>query len=155
MLDACHAIEAYFNFPEPDEKVKNAEVPGGMYTNMVAQLKQFNALDILEDAMKLIPSVRLDAGLPPLVTPTSQIVGVQAVNSILNLKNGRDKYANPSNQFVALVKGEYGKTPVPVKPEFREKITGSPVEVPYDTSKYKRQENPLLPGIWKCAACSE
>lgn len=145
LLDACHAIEAYFNFPEPDEKVKNAEVPGGMYTNMVAQLKQFNALDILEDAMKLIPSVRLDAGLPPLVTPTSQIVGVQAVNSILNLKNGRDKYANPSNQFVALVKGEYGKTPVPVKPEFREKITGSPVEVPYDTSKYKRQENPLLP----------
>ena len=65
LLDACHAIEAYFNFPEPDEKVKNAEVPGGRYTNMVAQLKQFNALDILEDAMKLIPSVRLDAGLPP------------------------------------------------------------------------------------------
>jgi len=145
LLAACHAIEAYFNFPLPDEKVKNAEIPGGMYTNMVAQLKQFNALDILEDAMKLIPSVRLDAGLPPLVTPTSQIVGVQAVSSTLNLQNGRDKYANASNQFVALVKGEYGKTPVPVDPEFREKITGSPLEVPYDTSKYKKQENPLLP----------
>lgn len=145
LLAACHAIEAYFNFPSPDEKVKNAEIPGGMYTNMVAQLKQFNALDILEDAMKLIPSVRLDAGLPPLVTPTSQIVGVQAVNSILNLKNGRDKYANASNQFVALVKGEYGKTPVPVNPDFREKITGSPLEVPYDTSKYTKQENPVLP----------
>lgn len=95
--------------------------------------------------MKLIPSVRLDAGLSPLVTPTSQIVGVQAVSSTLNLQNGRDKYANASNQFVALVKGEYGKTPVPVDPEFREKITGSPLEVPYDTSKYKKQENPLLP----------
>lgn len=145
LLAACHAIEAYFNFPLPDEKVKQAEIPGGMYTNMVAQLKQFNALDILDDAMKLIPSVRLDAGLPPLVTPTSQIVGAQAVNSILNMKNGRDKYANASNQFVSLVKGEYGKTPVPVDPLFREKITGSPLETPYDTSKYERQENPLLP----------
>lgn len=145
LLKACHAIEAYFGFPKPDEMVKNAEIPGGMYTNMVAQLKQFNALDILEDAMKLIPSVRLDAGLPPLVTPTSQIVGAQAVASALNIKNGRPKYANPSNQFIALVKGEYGKTPVPVNPAFREQITGSPTEMPYDTSKYQRQENPQLP----------
>ena len=145
LLEACHQIEAYFNFPKPDERVKNAEIPGGMYTNMVAQLKQFNSLDILEDAMKLIPSVRLDAGLPPLVTPTSQIVGVQAVSSALNLKNGRDKYANASNQFVALVKGEYGKTPVPVDPEFRLKIAGTRDETPYDTSTYKRQDNPVLP----------
>lgn len=145
LLKACHAIEAYFGFPKPDEMVKNAEIPGGMYTNMVAQLKQFNSLDILEEAMKLIPSVRLDAGLPPLVTPTSQIVGVQAVGSALNLKNGREKYANPSNQFVALVKGEYGKTPVAVNPEFRLQITGSREEIPYDVSSYKRQENPLLP----------
>lgn len=145
LLEACHQIEAYFNFPKPDERVKNAEIPGGMYTNMVAQLKQFNSLDILEDAMKLIPSVRLDAGLPPLVTPTSQIVGVQAVSSALNLKNGRDKYANASNQFVAMVKGEYGKTPVPVDPEFRLKITGTRDETPYDTTTYKRQENPVLP----------
>lgn len=145
LLVACHAIEEYFGFPEPDELVRKAEVPGGMYTNMVAQLKQFNSMDILEDAMKLIPSVRLDSGLPPLVTPTSQIVGVQAVASALNIKNGRPKYANPSNQFVALVKGEYGKTPVPVDPKFREQITGSSQEVPYDTSKYKRQENPALP----------
>lgn len=144
LLKACHAIEAYFGFPKPDEMVKKAEIPGGMYTNMVAQLKQFNSLDILEDAMKLIPSVRLDAGLPPLVTPTSQIVGAQAVNSALNKKNGRPKYANPSNQFIALVKGEYGKTPVPVDPKFREEITGSPVEANYDTSNYQRQENPLL-----------
>lgn len=145
LLEACHLIEAHFNFPKPDEKVKNAEIPGGMYTNMVAQLKQFNALDILEDAMKLIPSVRLDAGLPPLVTPTSQIVGAQAVSSALNLKNGRDKYANASNQFVALVKGEYGKTPVPVDPEFRLKIAGTGEETPYDMSSYRRQDNPVLP----------
>lgn len=144
LLKACHAIEAYFNFPKPDEMVKNAEIPGGMYTNMVAQLKQFNAMDILEDAMKLIPSVRLDSGLPPLVTPTSQIVGAQAVASALNIKNGRPKYANPSNQFIALVKGEYGKTPVPVDPAFREQITGSPIETNYDTSGYRRQDNTTL-----------
>ena len=144
LLEACHAIEDYFNFPKPNELVKNAEIPGGMYTNMVAQLKQFNSMDILEDAMKLIPSVRLDAGLPPLVTPTSQIVGAQAVASALNSNNGREKYANPSNQFVALVKGEYGKTPVAIDPEFRLKITGSREEIPYDTSNYKRQDNPAL-----------
>ena len=130
LLDACHAIEAYFNFPKPNELVKNAEIPGGMYSNMVAQLKQFNAMDLLEDSMKLIPSVRLDAGLPPLVTPTSQIVGAQAVSCALSLKKGLDKYANTSSQFVNLVKGEYGKTPVPVDPKFREQITGSPVETP-------------------------
>lgn len=144
LLQACHAIEDYFNFPKPNELVKNAEIPGGMYSNMVAQLKEYNSLDILEDAMKLIPSVRLDAGLPPLVTPTSQIVGVQAVASALNQKNGREKYANPSNQFVSLVKGEYGKTPVAIDPEFRLKITGTREETPYDTSNYKQQQNPIL-----------
>lgn len=144
LLKSCHAIEDYFNFPAPDQNVKDAEIPGGMYTNMVAQLKQLKSLEILPEAMKLIPSVRLDAGLPPLVTPTSQIVGAQSVASALNLKNGRPKYANPSNQFVALVKGEYGKTPVPVDPEFRLQIAGTREETPYDTSTYKRQENPAL-----------
>ena len=144
LLEACHAIEAYFNFPKPNELEKKAEVPGGMYTNMVAQLKQLNSMDILEDAMKLIPTVRLAAGLPPLVTPTSQIVGAQAVNCALDIKNGKPMYSNVSNQFVALVKGEYGKTPVPVDPEFRLKIAGTREETPYDTSKYQMQENPVL-----------
>ena len=144
LLKACHAIEAYFNFPKPNELVKKAEGPGGMYTNMVAQLKQLNSMEILEDAMKLIPTVRLAAGLPPLVTPTSQIVGAQAVNCALDIKNGKPMYSNVSNQFVALVKGEYGKTPVPVDPEFRLKIAGTREEIPYDTSKYQMQENPVL-----------
>lgn len=145
LLKACHAIEAYFNFPAPNELVKNAEIPGGMYTNMVAQLKELGSMDIIEDAMKLIPTVRLAAGLPPLVTPTSQIVGAQAVNCATSLKNGKAMYSNISNQFVALVKGEYGKTPVPIDADFREKITGSREEIPYDTSKHKMQANPLLP----------
>ena len=145
LLNACHAIEAYFNFPKPNELVKKAEVPGGMYSNMVAQLKQLNSMDILEKAMELIPTVRLAAGLPPLVTPTSQIVGAQAVNCALDIKAGKPMYSNVSNQFVNLVKGEYGNTPVPVDPEFRLKIAGTREEIPYDTSKYQMQPNPELP----------
>ena len=144
LLQACHAIEAYFNFPKPNELVKKAEIPGGMYTNMVAQLKQLSSMDILEDAMKLIPTVRLSSGLPPLVTPTSQIVGAQAVNCALDIKNGKAMYTNTSNQFVALVKGEYGETPISVDPEFRLKIAKVREETPYDTSKHQMQENPVL-----------
>ena len=145
LLAACHAIEAYFNFPKPNELVKKAEVPGGMYSNMVAQLKQLNSMDILEKSMELIPTVRLAAGLPPLVTPTSQIVGAQAVNCAMDLKAGKPMYSNVSNQFVNLVKGEYGKTPVPVDPEFRFKIAGTREEIPYDISKNQMQPNPELP----------
>ena len=144
LLAVCHKIEQYFNFPEPNELVKNAEIPGGMYTNMVAQLKQLKAEDILEKAMTLIPTVRLAAGLPPLVTPTSQIVGAQAVNCALDQRAGKAMYTNVSNQFVNLVKGEYGKTPVPVDPEFRLKIAGVREETPYDTSRYQMQPNPVL-----------
>ncbi|MDE6134193.1 MAG: carboxylase, partial [Muribaculaceae bacterium] len=144
LLDACHKIEAYFGFPKPNEIVKNAEVPGGMYSNMVAQLKALGAEDLLDDAMRLIPMVRRDAGLVPLVTPTSQIVGSQAVSVALDRKKGNPDYSNPSNQFISLVKGEYGHTPVPVDPAFREKITGSPVEKPYDVSSYKKPANPTL-----------
>lgn len=145
LVDACHKIEAYFGFPAPNELVQKAEIPGGMYSNMVAQLKQLKSEEILPRAMELIPTVRLAAGLPPLVTPTSQIVGAQAVNCALDEKAGRPMYSNKSSQFVNLVKGEYGKTPVEIDPEFRFKICGVREETPYDTSKYQMQPNPELP----------
>lgn len=144
-IDACRKIEAHFGFPAPNELVQKAEIPGGMYSNMVAQLKQLKAEEILPRAMELIPSVRLSAGLPPLVTPTSQIVGAQAVNCAMDEKAGRAMYTNKSSQFVGLVKGEYGKTPVEIDPEFRFKICGVREETPYDTSKYQMQPNPELP----------
>ena len=147
LLDACHAIEQYFGFPKPNELVKEAEVPGGMYSNMVAQLKALHAEDLLDDAMRLIPMVRRDAGLVPLVTPTSQIVGSQAVSVALDRRKGNPDYTTKSNQFISLVKGEYGHTPVAIDPAFREKITGSPVEKPYDTSSYKKPENPVVPEL--------
>jgi len=141
LLKATYAIEAYFGFPQPDQNVKDAEIPGGMYTNMLAQLKQLGLESLLEEVLKIVPKVRMDAGCPPLVTPTSQIVGVQAVNCIIDKNKGLDFYTNNNSQFINLVKGSYGKTPIPVDPEFRKKITGSEEEIPYDTSNYKKQEN--------------
>ena len=155
LLDACHAIEQYFGFPKPNELVKNAEVPGGMYSNMVAQLKTLNASDLLEDAMALIPMVRRDAGLVPLVTPTSQIVGSQAVMVAIDRRAGKPDYTTKSNQFISLVKGEYGHTPVAIDPAFRAKITGDATEHAYDTSTYKRPENPTLDNGAKLAKNKE
>ena len=145
LLTASQKIEAYFGFPAPNELVQKAEIPGGMYSNMVAQLKQLKSEDILPRAMELIPSVRMNAGLPPLVTPTSQIVGAQAVNCAMDEKAGREMYTNKSSQFIGLVKGDYGHTPVKIDPEFRFKICGFREEIPYDTSKYQMQPNPELP----------
>jgi pyruvate/oxaloacetate carboxyltransferase len=145
LLAATQSIEEYFGFPAADEKVRNAEIPGGMYTNMLTQLKQLGLEDLLDRVLETVPEVRLDAGCPPLVTPTSQIVGVQAVNCVIDENKGLPRYTNNNTQFVNLVKGNYGKTPVPVNPEFREKITGSSIDVPYDTSKYQKQLNPVFP----------
>ena len=111
---------------------------------MVAQLKALQASDLLDDAMRLIPKVRRDAGLVPLVTPTSQIVGSQAVSLALDRKKGNPDYSNASNQFISLVKGEYGHTPVAIDPAFREKITGDATEHPYDVDSYRKPENPVL-----------
>jgi pyruvate carboxylase subunit B len=144
LLQNTQAIEKYFNFPAPDDIVRVAQIPGGMYTNMLAQLQQAKLEHLLEKVLQTVPRVRLDAGCPPLVTPTSQIVGVQAVNCVIDQAKGKPFYTSKSTQFVNLVKGTYGKTPVQIDPAFREKIAGTRVETPYDTSKYQKQENPLL-----------
>lgn len=144
LLVTTQAIEQYFRFPPPNENIRTAEIPGGMYTNMLAQLKQLKLEKLLPRVLEIIPTVRLNAGLPPLVTPTSQIVGVQAVNCIIDENNGKPFYSTNSVQFVNLVKGLYGKTPIPVDPAFRKQITGSPKETPYNPKDYKKQENPVL-----------
>jgi len=145
LMEVCSKIDKYFNFPDPDEKVKFAEVPGGMYTNMLAQLKQLKQEELLPRVLEVIPTVRLAAGCPPLVTPTSQIVGAQAVNCVIDEKHGKPFYTNNSIQFVNLVKGSYGKTPIPVDPDFREKLAGTREEVPYNTANYEKQPNPSFP----------
>jgi oxaloacetate decarboxylase alpha subunit len=96
------------------------QVPGGMLSNLVSQLKQSNAVDKYEEVLKEVPRVRQDFGYPPLVTPTSQIVGTQAV---LNVLMG-ERYKMVPKESKALVKGEYGKTPAPIPEEITKKILG-------------------------------
>ncbi len=145
VLQLCQKIEKRFNYPDPDHVVRTAQIPGGMYTNMLSQLQEAKLEHHVEEVLQLVPQVRLDCGVPPLVTPTSQIVGVQAVNCVIDRHQGKPMYSNVSKNFFELVKGAYGETPWPVNPEFRKKITGSPEEIPYDTSKYAHQPNPELP----------
>ena len=96
------------------------QVPGGMLSNLVSQLKQQGKEDKLDEVLKEVPRVREDLGYPPLVTPTSQIVGTQAV---LNVIMG-ERYKMVSKETKGICKGEYGRTPVPIKDEFRKKIIG-------------------------------
>ncbi|MBQ9941054.1 MAG: oxaloacetate decarboxylase subunit alpha [Clostridia bacterium] len=97
------------------------QVPGGMLSNLVSQLKQAGKSDKLREVLEEVPRVRADAGYPPLVTPSSQIVGTQAVFNVIN----GERYKMVTKEFKGLIKGEYGKTPVPVSEEFIEKIAGS------------------------------
>lgn len=144
LLEVCHRIETWFGFPDADDKIREAEIPGGMYSNMLAQLKQLKMEKMLPRAIELIPLVRLSSGCPPLVTPTSQIVGVQAVNCAIDEANGNQAYTTKSIQYVNLVKGIYGHTPVSIDPDFRYKIAGVREETPYDTRFYKKQDNPIF-----------
>lgn len=96
------------------------QVPGGMLSNLISQLKQAGKEDKFDEVLKEVPRVREEAGYPPLVTPTSQIVGTQAV---LNVITG-ERYKQVSKEFKAMVRGEYGKTPVEITDEFRKKIIG-------------------------------
>jgi len=101
------------------------QVPGGMLSNLVSQLKQANAMDKYDEVLKEIPRVREDLGYPPLVTPTSQIVGTQAV---LNIVMG-ERYKMVPNEVRMVVKGMYGKTTVPIKEEIVKKIIGDEEQV--------------------------
>ena len=103
------------------------QVPGGMLSNLVSQLKQANMLDKLDAVLEEVPRVREDAGYPPLVTPTSQIVGTQAVYNVIM----GERYKTVTKEFKGLVKGEYGKTPAPIKPAFVKKIIGDEQQITY------------------------
>lgn len=101
------------------------QVPGGMLSNLVSQLKQQNAMNKFEEVLREVPRVREDLGYPPLVTPTSQIVGTQAV---LNVVMG-ERYKMVPNEVKQLVKGMYGKTTVPIKEDIVKKIIGDEEQI--------------------------
>jgi oxaloacetate decarboxylase alpha subunit len=94
------------------------QVPGGMLSNLVSQLKQANKEDKFDEVLKEVPRVREEFGFPPLVTPTSQIVGTQAVMNVI----AGERYKMVPKESKALIKGEYGKTPAPVSEKIAEKI---------------------------------
>ncbi len=101
------------------------QVPGGMLSNLVSQLKQVGSPEKLPEVLAEIPNVRADAGYPPLVTPSSQIVGTQAV---LNVLSG-ERYKSVTKEFKGLIRGEYGATPMPIAKEFVKKITGEETQI--------------------------
>ena len=105
------------------------KVPGGMLSNLVSQLKAQNAMDKFEQVLIETPKVRADLGFPPLVTPMSQMVGVQATNNVLC----GERYKNISKEVKAYCRGEYGTSPAPINPDVMKKALGDekPVEGRY------------------------
>ena len=101
------------------------QVPGGMLSNLVSQLKQANKSDKLAEVLEEVPRVRADVGYPPLVTPSSQIVGTQAVMNVI----GGERYKMVTKEFKGLVRGEYGKTPLPISDEIKKKIIGDEKQI--------------------------
>ena len=133
-----------------DTQCLTYQVPGGMLSNLLSQLKQMNALDRFDEALLETPKVRADMGYPPLVTPTSQMVGVQAVRNVLD----GERYKTVSKEIKAYCRGEYGDTPAPINPEIRKQILGD--EQPL-TGRYADTLKPIvadtrkkLEGIAKC-----
>jgi len=125
--DICSKMrEKYGGILDPiservDSNVLLYQLPGGMISNLVSQLREQDALDKLDDVFAEVPRVRADLGYPPLVTPTSQIVGTQAV---LNVLIGGDRYRNVTNEVKDYVRGLYGKPPAPISDEVRKLIIG-------------------------------
>ncbi len=103
-----------------DTRCLTYQIPGGMLSNLLSQLKSLNALDKFDEALIETPRVRADMGYPPLVTPTSQLVGTQAVQNVL----AGERYKNVGAEIKAYCRGEYGKTPAPINEEVRAKILG-------------------------------
>ena len=101
-----------------DTQCLTYQIPGGMLSNLLSQLKSLNALDKFDEALLETPRVRKDMGYPPLVTPTSQLVGTQAVQNVL----AGERYKNVGAEIKAYCRGEYGRTPAPIDPEIRAKI---------------------------------
>lgn len=112
-----------------DTQCLTYQIPGGMLSNLLSQLKMMNALDKFEEALVETPRVRKDMGYPPLVTPTSQLVGSQAVQNVL----AGERYKNVGAEIKAYCRGEYGRTPAPIDEEVRAKILNGekPIEGRY------------------------
>ena len=120
-----------------DTQCLTYQVPGGMLSNLMSQLKQMNALDRFEEALAETPRVRADMGYPPLVTPTSQMVGVQAVRNVLD----GARYKTVSQEIKAYCRGEYGTTPAPINADIQKQILGDEQPI---TGRYADSLEPIV-----------
>ncbi|MEI3100629.1 MAG: pyruvate carboxylase subunit B [Oscillospiraceae bacterium] len=136
-----------------DTQCLNYQIPGGMLSNLLSQLKMMNALDKFDEALLETPRVRKDMGYPPLVTPTSQLVGTQAVQNVLS----GERYKNVGAEMKAYCRGEYGKTPAPIDPEVRAKILGDekPIEGRYADTLPKDTFDKAKEYLGDTARCEE
>ena len=128
-----------------DTDVLIYQIPGGMLSNLVSQLKEQNAMDRYQDVLDEMPRVRKEMGYPPLVTPTSQIVGIQAVMNVL----GGERYKNVTQEVKEYMKGFYGRPPAPIDSEVSKKIIGDEEVITC------RPADLLEPGLEKCRAEAE
>lgn len=132
-LADCRKILADLRFPPYDDRIFSSQIPGGMLTNLQAQLKQMGAPDSLNEVMQEFPRVRADAGYVPLVTPTSQIIGSQAVFNVIC----GERYQIISDEFSMLLRGEFGRTPVPPNPDLvRQAVSQKGGEYKYRPATY-------------------
>ena len=113
-------------------KVLDFQIPGGMLSNMVNQLKEMGAADKYQELLDEMPRVRADLGYPPLVTPSSQIVGTMATMNVIMQANGQPRYTMVPNEVRDLARGKFGKTPAPVKPEVLKAMKIKPEEMVTD-----------------------
>ena len=114
-----HYSEFESEFKGVDIKILESQIPGGMISNMENQLREQNALDKMDEVLKEVPRVRKDLGYPPLVTPTSQIVGSQATLNVLT----KERYKVITKETRQCILGNYGKLPAPVDPELLAKVS--------------------------------
>ena len=124
-----------FNLPgyfDVNPKVLDFQIPGGMLSNMVNQLKEMGAADKYQELLDEMPRVRADLGYPPLVTPSSQIVGTMATMNVIMQANGQPRYTMVPNEVRDLARGKFGKTPAPVKPEVLKAMKIKPEEMVTD-----------------------
>ncbi|MGB9697948.1 MAG: sodium-extruding oxaloacetate decarboxylase subunit alpha [Thermodesulfobacteriota bacterium] len=105
---------------KPDVSVFLHQIPGGMISNLISQLKEQNKLEKYQEVLKEVPRVREELGFPPLVTPTSQIVGTQAVLNVI----GKERYGIIAKETKAYCLGHYGRPPAPIDPQIKKKIIG-------------------------------
>lgn len=151
--DPIHLIDPMAE--KVDTSILVHQIPGGMFSNLISQLKEQNAMQRLKEVLEEVPRVRRDLGYPPLVTPTSQLVGTQAV---LNVVSGK-RYSVVPKEVKDYVRGFYGKPPAPIDEKIRKKIIGDEevttcrpadllkpelAKIPYEAKPFITNEEDLL-----------